>query len=391
MITPTDTLNPTLLHRFDEMRPYDDSELPAAMRRITDNVSFPMLAKFIYPDESIDTVRKRLLGYTSVRDFQHETMIEMNHRIVESCTDGLTYNGTGYLDPAKAYLYVSNHRDIMLDSSLLQMVLVENGFETTQITFGANLMMTPLIVDIGKCNRMFKVERPGRNVREFYRHSMLLSEYIRHTLTVGHESVWIAQRNGRTKDGDDRTDQGIIKMFCMSNDADKVKSINELNIVPVAVSYEWETCDILKTLELYQSRFSRYTKKPFEDLTSILTGVCQDKGRVNIEICEPLGDVEVAGMEGLTAGEFHKRIASVIDRRIHRAYRLFPNNYIAYDIRYGTARFSGKYTQAQREAFLARVRRLAEYDTCDYDQLVDIFLGIYANPVENKLLKAETD
>ena len=112
---------------------------------------------------------------------------------------------------------------------------------------------------------------------------------------------------------------------------------------------------------------------------------------MNIEICEPLGDVEVAGMEGLTAGEFHKRIASVIDRRIHRAYRLFPNNYIAYDIRYGTARFSGKYTQAQREAFLVRVRRLAEYDTCDYDQLVDIFLGIYANPVENKLLKAETD
>ena len=156
------------------------------------------------------------------------------------------------LEKGTPYLFVSNHRDIMLDASLLQNVLVDHGMETAQITFGANLMMNQLVVDIGKSNKMFRVERPGNSAREFYKSSIHLSEYIRNVIIGCGESVWIAQRNGRTKDGNDQTDQGIIKMFCMSKADDKISALKELNIVPVSVSYEWESCDILKAIEEIQ-------------------------------------------------------------------------------------------------------------------------------------------
>lgn len=196
--------------------------------------------------------------------------------------------------------------------------------------------------------------------------------------------MWIAQRNGRTKDGMDRTDQGIIKMFCMSEAEDKIRAISDLHVVPVAVSYEWESCDILKTLELYASQYAPYTKKPGEDLNSILTGIVQPKGRVHFELCEPLSEVELCTLEPLTSNEYHKAVARLIDRRVVAAYRLYPNNYIAYDLRYGTQKYEDQYTDAQRQAFLDRLNMLNRYDTCDIDQLKDIFLGIYANPIVNK-------
>ncbi len=369
---------------FDDIRPYYEEEIPAAMRRIASSGSFPILASYVYPDEPIGDVRKRIAGYTSVRDFQHETMMQVNERVIKTSTTGYSCSGLERLSPDKAYLYVSNHRDIMLDSSLLQYSLVKAGFETTEITFGANLMMNQLIIDIGKSNRMFKVERPGGSAKEFYRCSRHLSDYIRHTITDKKNSVWIAQRNGRTKDGDDTTDQGIIKMFCMSEPADKIKAMSDLNVVPVSISYEWEPCDILKVLELYETRFVQYVKKPGEDLNSILTGVLQPKGRVHIEVCEPITRGELQAMEGMTNNEYHKSVARLIDSRIHRGYRLFPNNYIAYDLRYGTRKYSGRYTAEEKAAFEERLSRLLAYDTCDTDQLADIFLGIYANPVANR-------
>nr|AMP54951.1 hypothetical protein [uncultured bacterium]AMP55016.1 hypothetical protein [uncultured bacterium] len=215
---------------------------------------------------------------------------------------------------------------------------MQNGFDTTEITFGANLMMNSLIIDIGKSNKMFKVERPGGSIKEFYRSSKHLSDYIRHVITEKKQSVWIAQRNGRTKDGNDATDQGIIKMFCMSCLDDKIKAIDQLHIVPVSISYEWESCDILKTLELYEAQFSKYTKKPGEDLNSILTGIVQSKGRVHIELCDPISHAELAKFENFTNNEYHKAVALLLDSRINTAYRLYPNNYIAYDLRYGTTK-----------------------------------------------------
>ncbi len=370
--------------KFDDIRPYYEDEIPAAMQRIAQSRSFPLLASYVFPEETIDEVRQRIRNYTNVYAFQSETMSMVNRRIIEQTITDFSCSGIEQLNPSKQYLYVSNHRDIMLDSSLLQYFLHVSGFDTTEITFGANLMTSQLIVDIGKCNKMFKVERPGGNIKDFYRSSLHLSEYIRYAIKEKKQSVWIAQRNGRTKDGNDQTEQGIIKMFCMSEPSDKIKALAELNIVPVSISYEWETCDILKTLELYESQYAKYTKKPGEDLNSILTGILQKKGRVHIELCKPIQDAELSRYESLTSNDYHKAVARLIDDRIRTAYRLYPNNYIAHDIRYGSTKYRHCYTQAERQAFEKRLSRLERYDTCDIEQLKDIFLGIYANPVNNK-------
>lgn len=369
---------------FDDIRPYTPDEIPEAMQRIANSSSFPILAAYVYPGEPLEKVRKRIAGYQTVKEFQSETMRMVNERVIENSITEFSCSGLDRLHPDKQYLFVSNHRDIMLDSSLLQYFLVTQGFDTTEITFGANLMMSPLVIDIGKSNKMFKVERPGGSIKEFYRSSKHLSDYIRFAIQEKKQSVWIAQRNGRTKDGNDATDQGIIKMFCMSCPEDKIKAIDQLHIVPVSISYEWESCDILKTLELYEGQFSKYTKKPGEDLNSILTGLTQQKGRVHIELCEPISHVELMKFEKLTNNEYHKAVAHLLDSRINAAYRLYPNNYIAYDLRYGTTKYQEFYTTEQKEDFLKRLKKLERYDTCDIEKLMDIFLGIYANPVNNK-------
>lgn len=369
--------------KFDDIRPYYEDEIPAAMRRIAASPLFPILASYVYPDEPVDDVRRRIAGYRTIHEFQAETMSMVNQRVIENSITEFTCSGIDGLSPGARYLYVSNHRDIMLDASLLQYFLDKHGFDTTEITFGANLMMNQLVVDIGKSNKMFRVERPGGSIKDFYRSSMHLSEYIRYAITEKKQSVWIAQRNGRTKDGMDMTDQGIVKMFCMSRSDDKISALADLNIVPVAISYEWESCDVLKTLELYATQFAKYTKKPGEDLNSILTGIVQPKGRVHIELCRPIRREELAAFDHLTNNEYHKAVAGLIDGRINAAYRLFPTNYIAYDLRYGRTQYKDKYTEGQRAEFERRLRKLSRYDTCDVEQLTDIFLGIYANPVIN--------
>lgn len=369
---------------FDDIRPYCEDEIPAAMRRIAESSSFPILAAYVYPGEPLEEVRKRVAGYRTVTEFQEETMRMVNQRVIENSITEFTCTGLDKLSPDRQYLYVSNHRDIMLDSSLLQYFLVLHDFDTTEITFGANLMVNQLVIDIGKSNKMFKVERPGGNFKEFYRSSKHLSDYIRFAIMEKHQSVWIAQRNGRTKDGNDTTDQGVVKMFCMSYPDDKIKAIDQLHIVPVSISYEWEPCDVLKTLELYESQFAAYTKKPGEDLNSILTGLAQQKGRVHIELCDPISQAELHRFESMTNNEYHKTVAHLLDSRIRKAYRLYPNNYIAYDLRYGTTKYQGEYTLEEKEMFLERVRQLERYDACDVEKLMDIFLGIYSNPVNNK-------
>ena len=368
--------------KFDDIRPYNEEEFPEAMKRIAASTSFPLLASYVYPDEPIDEVRRRIAGYKNVHDFQSQTMFRVNERVIEQSISEFSCSGIERLSRDKNYLYVSNHRDIMLDASLLQYFLLTQDFDTTEITFGANLMSSQLVIDIGKCNKMFKVERPGGGIKDFYRSSLHLSEYIRYSIMEKHQSVWIAQRNGRTKDGVDATDQGIIKMFCMSRPDDKIQALSELNIVPVAVSYEWESCDILKSLELYQSQYTKYIKKPGEDLNSILTGLLQRKGRVHFELCEPITEDELIQYDHLTNNEYHKAVAQLIDSRINPAYRLWPNNYIAHDLRYGNKAFQSFYTKEQRDAFLRRLSHLDKYDDCDLDQLKDIFLGIYSNPVD---------
>jgi len=371
------------MEKFDDIRPYVDSEIPAAMQRICQTDAFPLLASWIFPGRDIEDVKEMMLSFRTIREFQHAVMIPVNQQVIDRSITKLTYRGFEQLDPDTQYLFVSNHRDIMLDASLLQYLLVKHHRETSEITFGANLMSPGLVTDIGKSNKMFRVERGGK-MRDFYMSSQHLSDYIRHTLLHKKESVWIAQRNGRTKDGLDKTDQGIIKMFCMSCPEDKIKALSELHIIPVSISYERESCDILKAIELYESRYQKYIKKPGEDLNSILTGIVQHKGRVNITLCPEITRKDLERYDHCTNNEYHKKVAELLDRRICDSYVLYPNNYIAYDLRYGTQKYEDQYTSAQRQAFLDRLNMLNRYDTCDIDQLKDIFLGIYANPIVNK-------
>lgn len=368
---------------FEDIRPYFDEEIPAAMKRIAESEIFPLLASFVFPGENVEKVREHIASISTIAQFQHEVMAVVNEQIIKRSMTDFSYEGIERLDPNKRYLFVSNHRDIMLDSSLLQYILHINGHDTSEITFGANLMCHPVVIDIGKSNKMFKVIRGG-NRKDFYEASLLNSKYIRHAITSKQQSVWIAQRNGRTKDGIDRTEPGLIRMFMSSYDGDKVKALDELNIAPISVSYEWETCDILKTLELYESRFAPYVKKPGEDLNSILTGIISDKGKVHIEICNPIEPDELRALENMTKQDYVKAVAKIIDDRINSAYYLHPNNFIAYDIRYGTNHYSDRYTAEQRKAFEVRLKSLAGYEDCDIDALRDIFLGIYANPITSK-------
>ena len=369
---------------FDDIRPYNDQEIPAAMSRIANSPLLPLLASFVCPGKPLDEVRQLLCSFKTIRDFQLGVMHDVNDQIIKNSITSFTCSGINYLRKDVPYLFISNHRDIMLDASLLQNVLVDNGLDTSQITFGANLMMNPLVIDIGKSNKMFRVERPGGSIKDFYNKSMHLSEYIRYVINQQKQSVWIAQRSGRTKDGNDMTDQGIIKMFCMSKPDDKIAALSELNIVPIAVSYEWESCDILKAIELYESQNRKYIKKPGEDLNSILTGILQPKGRVHFQLCPMIGKHELLQFNNCTNNEYHKQVASHIDKRIISGYRLWPNNYIAHDIRYGQQLFTSYYSHEEKQAFLEHLAKLERYES-DSAALKDILLGIYANPVNKKL------
>ena len=370
--------------QFDDIRPYYDSEIPAAMQRIVKSDFFGLLCTYVYPGHNPEDVKNMMLSFRTIRDFQLEVMRCVNEQVIARSTTAFTYSGVEKLDPQKKYLFVSNHRDIMLDACLLQYILYKNGHETTEITFGANLMSSPLVIDIGKANKMFRVERGG-NLKDFYMSSKHLSDYIRYVLTEKGQSLWIAQRNGRTKDGNDQTDQGIIKMFCMSEPMDKIKALSELHIVPVSVSYEWESCDILKALELYESRFTKYIKKPGEDLNSILTGIAQPKGRVNISFCDELSEADLHQFDNCTNNEYHRLVAQLIDQRIYAAYQLTPNNYIAHDLRYGQQHYRDHYTDVEYDAFVTYLERLNTFDIPEPDVLRDIYLGIYANPIDTKM------
>lgn len=372
------------MEKFDDIRPYYDSELPAAMRRIVASDVFPWLAGYVFPGKPYDEVKRLLLGLDNVADFQRKVMVPVNEQVIQRSISRFSYSGVEHVDRMANHLFVANHRDIMLDASLVQYVLVQNGYDTSEITFGANLMQDPVVVDIGKSNKMFRVERGG-SMRDFYMSSRHLSEYIRHCITVKHQSVWIAQRNGRTKDGNDTTDQGVVKMFTLSYPDDKIRALDDLHILPICISYEWEPCDDMKAVEIYTSRSTRYIKHPGEDLHSIMAGISDAKGGVHIAFCPPVTHQELMQYNDLTASEYNRAVARLIDAKILSAYRLYPNNYIAHDLRYAQQRYSDRYTPQQREAFIRHMqRRLSPFDVEQPEVLRDIFLGIYSNPVQNK-------
>ncbi|MDR2413353.1 MAG: acyltransferase [Odoribacteraceae bacterium] len=366
---------------FDDLRPYRDDEIPAAMQRITADELFPRLAAFVYPGLDLERVRAMVRGYVSVEEFQLQTMKTFVEQVIARSTTGFSVSGLQDLDPARRYLFVSNHRDIVLDASFLQYALYRAGHRTSEVSFGSNLMSSPLVVDVGKANKMFKLVLGG-TARELYATSSRLSAYIRHAITVKRESVWIAQRNGRTKDGRDVTDRGIIKMFRLSAPGNPVDALAALNIVPLSISYEWEPCDVLKALERYRSRQGRYVKQPGEDLRAIITGVTAPKGEVHLRVGAPLSADDLLPFVALSPGGFNERVAALVDSQVTANYRLSCNNYIASDLLAGNERHARHYSPVQRDLFHHHYRVACSLvDVEDPAAFSSIFLGIYANPV----------
>ncbi|MCL1868010.1 MAG: acyltransferase [Paludibacter sp.] len=368
---------------FDDIRPYNDSEVPAAVARIVENEHFSNIVKFLFPEKPVSEYAQEFKKIQTVEQFQVGVMDLALKKILKDTAKEFTYGGTENFSNEHPCMQISNHRDIMLDSALLQYILYYNNLNTSEITFGSNLMRPQIVVDIGKINKMFKIVRGG-TARELFTNSLKVSEYMRFTITEKRQSTWIAQRNGRTKNGIDKTEIGVLKMFAMSSKKDFVENLNELNITPIALSYEYEPCDFFKTREIYITRRQAYIKQEGEDLMSILQGIQQYKGNIHYTICTPIGREELENCAKFPPQERFKALAALIDNRIYDGYKLFKTNYIAHDLRDGKTEFADKYSCEEKQKFI-------EYMNCglgkidgDEKELRQIFLGIYANPVDTK-------
>ncbi len=370
---------------FETLRPYYDTETEDVMKRIAHHDSYHKAMAYLWPDMNKEAVIEKALKTKSPYEFQTGYMSDAIWKIVNSTSTGLTWSGLEHLDRDKSYLYIANHRDILLDSAILQIILDKEDFETSEITFGSNLMDQGFITDFGRMNRMFTVKREG-NVKELYDISRQLSAYIRHTIIDKNVSVWIAQRNGRTKDGNDLTQTGLLKMLNMSGSKDFYKSFSELNIVPLTISFEYEPCDALKTQELYLSSLhTKYVKAPGEDLNSILTGITQPKGKIHVAFGKPLKE-EIAEIDKSTnENEKIKLLATHIDKQIHQSYKLNAVNYIAYDLLHHTNVFENSYAPEEKEKFMRYVSSKTNDLSGEQDVLKNLFITLYANPVINKL------
>lgn len=370
---------------FETLRPYYDSEAPEVMKRMSEYDAYFEIMTYLWPEMNKEAVIKKALNIKSPYDFQTGYMSEGIWKIVKSTSTGLTWSGLENLDRNKANLYIANHRDILLDSAILQIILDKEDFETSEITFGSNLITEGFITDFAKMNRMVSIKREG-NAKELYDISQQLSAYIRHSILDKNTSVWIAQRNGRTKDGNDITQTGLLKMLNMSGRHDFAKNFEELNIIPLSISYEYEPCDALKVQETYlSSLLSKYVKAPNEDINSVITGIKQPKGKIHVAFGKPINqklkEINAIGNEN----EKIKLLASHIDKQIHQNYKLNPVNYIAYDITNQTNVFDSKYTEQEKKDFILYLNNQTKELKGESEILKNLFITLYANPVVNKL------
>lgn len=370
---------------FEDLRPHYDNESEEVMKRIAQYDSYHKAMAYLWPEMSKEDVIEKALKTKSPCEFQTEYMSGAIWKIVNSTSNGLTWSGIEQLDRDKSYLYIANHRDILLDSAILQIILDKENFETTEITFGSNLMEKGFITDFGRMNRMFAVKREG-TVKELYDISRQLSAYIRHVILDKNTSVWIAQRNGRTKDGHDLTQTGLLKMLSLSGENGFKKNFEELNIVPLTISYEYEPCDVLKVQESYLSSLhSKYIKAPGEDLNSILTGIKQPKGKIHVAFGKPIQEELVNIDKNSNENDKIKNLASCIDKQIYQNFKLNPVNYIAYDLLQQTTIFENNYSSEEKRLFLNYIDSKIKTMTGEIDSLKNLFLCLYANPVINKL------
>lgn len=376
---------------FDAIRPYNDNEVVEVIGRLINEDAFIRFAQQLFPGFSKEMIVKALSEVKSVNEFQSKFIVRLAQYIIDHTTKGITIQGLDHLNPKESYLFISDHRDIILDSALLNVMLHNNGFETTEIAIGSNLLIQPWITDLVKLNKSFVVQR-NVSVRQKLTSSKLLSSYIQYALNIKKSSIWIAQREGRTKDGDDRTQLSLLKMLQMSTDQKFSEHFKNLRIVPVAISYEYEPCDAMKTLELHLKETDEgYKKTPKDDLRSMIKGMTNEKGRVHFAIGKPICEMLDVIEEMDDSRDKFKALAELIDYRIHKNFKLWPDNYIAYDIINNTNEFADKYSDEEKELFLKHMEKKLGTIEGDKERLNQIFFEIYANPVKNRLELTKPD
>ena len=375
--------------QFLDICPYSDEEAVKAFGELAKHPAVPVISKAIFPNERITFLSDKLKNIGSIDEFQQVIMTKAVDWVLNNTIGNFSYDGfSNILSVQGKFLMISNHRDIIIDPALTQYVLAQNGVSMSEICVGDNLLSSPTVEKLLRSNRMIKVIR-GISARELYLSSQLLSKYIRQTITSGKNSVWIAQRQGRTKNGFDETEQGLVKMFDMSGTGTFQENYSELNLIPLSISYEYEPCDIRKARELLISRTQKYVKGPKEDMHSIVSGIRQWKGNVHLNIGAPLTAGEIETAAGFDKNDRYQALMQYIDKRVVEGYKLWKTNFIAYDMVYGTTKYSDRYTAEDREKFIAYTEhKLKKVErTLNREDLRDIFLRIYSNPVENKEIK----
>ena len=373
---------------FDDIRCFNDDELQGKFDELFQNQQFLGLMPKVFPNVPLSEFIKQIKQIRSVYQFQKNFIVPFLVDIENKTSKGVTLSGLDLLNYNSAYLFISNHRDIVLDSALLNIHLLLEGMNTSEIAIGNNLLVYPWIEDLVRINKSFIVRRDA-SIREQIKISTHLSEYIRYVLTKKPQSVWLAQREGRAKDGNDKTQPAIIKMLQMSGSGSFSEKLRELNIVPLTINYEYDSCDFLKAKELQQKRDDEnFKKSQQDDLFSMETGMMGIKGRISFCISEPLNNIlQNASLDSLMAKDQAAYVASLIDEQIYKNYRLYEGNYVAADLLSGENRFSSKYTEAEKNVFLDYVQKQLDkiqLENKDEEFLREKIYCIYANPVFNQ-------
>ncbi|MCE5174877.1 MAG: 1-acyl-sn-glycerol-3-phosphate acyltransferase [Bacteroidales bacterium] len=376
------------VQKYDDIRPFRDEELPEVIDRLLQDPQFCAFILLVAPDVPIDAMKAQLRQLKGVLDFQQKVMHPILRNVAKKTTDSLDLSGFKQLDKSHSYTYVSNHRDIILDSAFLDILLIEKNLDTFEIAIGDNLLIYPWISDLVRINKSFLVKR-GLPVRQQLEASLELSSYMHDTIEERNQSIWIAQREGRAKDSNDRTQVSVLKMLNLGGSGSVLENIASMNLVPVSISYEYDPCDYLKAKEMQQKRDDPdYKKSQKDDILSMRTGLIGYKGRVFYKVSPCISEELLKMEESMHKNELYEKVADLMDIRIHQNYHLYPGNYIAADMLDGIDRFSQSYSASEKEHFAAYIKQqLDKIDLKNKDEnfLRKSMLEMYSNPLKNKL------
>ncbi|MEG1659912.1 MAG: acyltransferase [Bacteroides sp.] len=377
---------------FDEIRPYNDEELPLVLEELIADPAFQKAACMAMPQVPFELLAQKMRGCKTKKEFQKTFCYGILWKIAADFTDGLTLDHSALPDKKRAYTYMSNHRDIILDSGFLSILLIDQQMDTVEIAIGDNLLIYPWIKRLVRVNKSFIVQR-ALTMRQMLESSARMSRYMHYTVSRKNQSVWIAQREGRAKDSNDRTQESVLKMLAMGGEGSIINRLIEMNIAPTALSYEYDPCDYLKAQEFQLKRdVEGYKKTTQDDLKNMQTGLFGYKGKVHFQTAPCINDALQQIDRSLSRHELFARISALIDTQIHRNYRIYPGNYVAHDLLSGTTHFSAHYTPQEKshfEAYLEKQLARIEIPNKDDSFLREKMLLMYANPLKNQLAVAE--